>query len=139
MGRASGTSLCPQAAAGTGTAPARARHMPQCPSIIQARSWDREQDERRCQLRAMGTGSRAAGSSALPRGSGPGAASEAPRDRQRWRGPREARVPASAWPGGKCCQVPKVFAFASVPRRSVLRALFCVLWELTICKDMLLG
>lgn len=54
-------------------------------------------------------------------------------------GLQEARVPVSVCPGGKRCQVPKVFAFASVLRRSVLRALFCVLWEPTICKDMLLG
>lgn len=55
------------------------------------------------------------------------------------RGPQEAGVPVSVCPGGKRCQDPKVFAFASVLRRSVLRALFCVLWEPTICKDMLLG
>lgn len=54
-------------------------------------------------------------------------------------GPQEARVHMSLCLGGKCYQVPKVFAFASVLRHSILRALFCVLWEPTICKDMLLG
>lgn len=41
--------------------------------------------------------------------------------------------------GAKRYQVPKVFAFASVLRHSILRALFSVLWEPTICKDTLLG
>lgn len=54
-------------------------------------------------------------------------------------GPQEARIPISMCLGGKCCQVPEVCAFASVLIHSVLRALFCVFWELTICKDMLLG
>ena len=38
---------------------ARTRHMPQPSSIIQARSWDREQDVLQYQLMAMGTGSSA--------------------------------------------------------------------------------
>lgn len=43
--------------------------------------------------------------------------------------------------GGKHRQVPKAFAFAfaAALRLSVLRALFCVLWEPAICKDTLLG
>lgn len=50
-------SLCPRAAAGTGMASAQTRHMPQPPSIVQMRSWDREQDVPQHQLRAIGTGS----------------------------------------------------------------------------------
>lgn len=54
-------------------------------------------------------------------------------------GQQEAGVHTSLCLGGKCYQVPKAFAFASALRHSILRALLCVLWEPTICKDTLLG